>query len=223
MSVAATVPAVPALGPDWLNPDTLLSALGTWALWGAVAIVFAECGLLIGFFLPGDSLLFTVGLLITAGVIADPLWLACIVLTVAAFVGNMVGYQIGRIGGPAVFSRPESRLFRVEYVEKTHQFFDKFGNRAIVLARFVPIVRTFITVMAGVAQMDRRRYFIYSGVGAVLWATGVTLLGAGLGQVPLVRNNVEMILLAIVAVSVVPIGFELLRERAKTRRAQLSE
>jgi membrane-associated protein len=225
MSVASVLPAAPppALGPDWLNPDTLLNALGDWALWGAVAIIFAECGLLIGFFLPGDSLLFTVGLLITTGVIGNPLWLACLVLTVAAFTGNVAGYQIGRVSGPAIFRRPNSRLFRQEYVDKTHEFFDKYGNRAIVLARFVPIIRTFITVMAGVAQMDRRRYFIYSGMGAVLWATGVTLLGAALGQVPVVRENVEMILLAIVAVSVLPVGFEVLRERAKTRRAQVTD
>ena len=206
-----------ALGPEWLNPDTLLTTLGTWALWGAVAIVFAECGLLIGFFLPGDSLLFTVGLLITTGVIDHSLWLACLVLTLAAFAGNVVGYQIGWVGGPAIFRKEDSRLFRREYVDKTVAFFDKYGNRAIVLARFVPIVRTFITVMAGVGRMDRRRYFIYSGIGAVLWATGVTLLGAALGQVPFMRDNVEIILLAIVGVSVIPIAIEFLRERAKTR------
>ncbi len=214
---------LPALGPDWLNPDTLLTALGDWALWGAVAIVFAECGLLIGFFLPGDSLLFTVGLLIAAGVITEPLWLACVLLTVSAFVGNVVGYQIGRLTGPTIFSRPDSRLFRREYVDKTREFFEKYGNRAIVLARFVPIVRTFITVMAGVGQMDRRRYFVYSGIGGVLWATGVTLLGAGLGQVEFVRGNVEVILLAIVGVSVVPIGIEYLRERAKAKTARASD
>jgi len=208
-----------ALGPSWLNPDTLLQALGTWALWGAVAIVFAECGLLIGFFLPGDSLLFTVGLLITSGVIHYPLWLACLVLTIAAFAGNVVGYQIGAVSGPAIFRREDSRLFRREYVEKTTAFFDHYGNRAIVLARFVPIVRTFITVMAGVGRMERRRYFVYSGIGAVPWATGVTLLGAALGQVAFVHDNVEIILLAIVAVSVIPVGIELLRERAKSRRA----
>jgi membrane-associated protein len=212
-----------ALGPDWLNPDTLLTTLGTWALWGAVAIIFAECGLLIGFFLPGDSLLFTVGLLITTGVINHSLWLACLVLTLAAFAGNVVGYQIGWVGGPAIFRKEDSRLFRREYVDKTVTFFDKYGNRAIVLARFVPIVRTFITGMAGVGRMERRRYFIYSGIGAVLWATGVTLLGAALGQVPFVRANIEIILLAIVGVSVIPIGIEFLRERAKSRSQASAE
>lgn len=212
-----------ALGPSWLNPDTLLNTLGDWALWGTAAILFAECGLLIGFFLPGDSLLFTVGLLITSGVIHHSLWFACVVLTAAAFVGNVVGYQIGVVSGPAIFKRENSRLFRREYVEKTTEFFDRYGNRAIVLARFVPVVRTFITVMAGVGRMERRRYFAYSGLGAVLWATGVTLLGAALGNVDFVHKNIELILIAIVAVSVVPVGIEILRERAKTKRSSLPD
>jgi membrane-associated protein len=218
-AIAQPPSLVPALGPSWLDPDTLLKAFGASALWGAAAIIFAECGLLIGFFLPGDSLLFTVGLLITSGVIPHSLWLACVVLTIAAFAGNVSGYQIGAAAGPAIFKRDDSRLFRREYVDKTTEFFDRYGNRAIVLARFVPIVRTFITVMAGVGRMERRRYFLYSGIGALFWASGVTLLGAALGNVEFVRTNIEVILLAIVAVSVVPIGVELLRERLKTRRS----
>jgi membrane-associated protein len=197
----------------------MLDMLGDWALWGAAAIVFAECGLLLGFFLPGDSLLFTVGLFVGAGTISEPLWLACLVLTVAAFLGNVVGYEIGRAAGPAVFNRPDSRLFRQEYVDKTVAFFDKYGAKAIVLARFVPIVRTFITVTAGVGRMHRRRYLFYSGVGAVLWATGVTILGYVLGSVPFVRDNIEAILIAIVLVSVVPIGVEVVRERRKSAKA----
>ena len=204
-----------ALGPSWLDPQTLLDSLGSYALWGAAAIVFAECGLLLGFFLPGDSLLFTVGLLVTTGVIKQPLWLACLVLTIAAFLGNLSGYEIGRASGPAIFRRPDSRLFRREYVEKTSEFFERYGNRAIVLARFVPIVRTFITVMAGVGRMERSRYLTYSGIGAVLWATGVTLLGSALGRFDVVKHNIEFILLAIVAVSVIPVAIEVLRERAR--------
>jgi membrane-associated protein len=209
----------PALGPTWLDPQTILHALGPWALWGAVGIVFAECGLLIGFFLPGDSLLFTVGLLVSTGVIRQPLWLACSVLTVAAFIGNVSGYEIGRRTGPAIFHKEDSRLFRKEYVDKTVAFFDKYGARAIVLARFVPIVRTFITVIAGVGQMDRRRFLTYSGIGGALWAMGVTILGSLLGQFSFINKNIEAILLAIVLVSVIPVIVEFLRERAKTRRA----
>lgn len=181
---------LPALLPTWLSPEHILNSLGD-GLAGGAAIIFAECGLLIGFFLPGDSLLFTVGMLITSDVISQPLWLACLVLTVAAIAGNIVGYQIGRTAGPAIFNKPDSRLFKHEYAEKTTAFFDKYGARAIILARFVPIVRTFITVMAGVGKMDRRRYFLYSGIGGVLWATGVTLLGAGLGRFSFVHNNLE--------------------------------
>jgi membrane-associated protein len=212
-------PGALALLPSWLNAETLLNQLGPWALWGAVAIVFAECGLLIGFFLPGDSLLFTAGLLISTDVIKYPLWLACVVLTVAAFAGNLVGYEIGRKAGPAIFRRDDSRLFRREYVGKTVTFFDKYGNRAIVLARFVPIVRTFITVTAGVGRMHRRHYLSYSGLGALLWACGVTVLGSLLGRFAFIKQNIELILVAIVLVSVIPIAVEFLRERAKSRRA----
>jgi membrane-associated protein len=204
-----------ALGPAWLDPQTILDSLGAWSLWGAAAIAFAECGLLLGFFLPGDSLLFTVGLLVAQGSIHQPIWVACAVLTAAAFVGNVVGYEIGRVSGPAIFRKEESRLFRREYVDRTVAFFDRYGARAIVLARFVPIVRTFITVMAGVGRMDRRRYLTYSGVGALLWATGVTLLGSWLGHFDVVKRNIELILVAIVLVSVVPVGVEYLRGRAK--------
>lgn len=225
MSLTAILPsAAVALGPSWLNAETLLNQLGSFALWGAVLIIFAECGLLIGFFLPGDSLLFTVGLLITAGTIQEPLWLACVLLTAAALIGNVVGYEIGWFSGPAIFRKENSRLFKREYVDKTHVFFERYGSRAIVLARFVPIVRTFITVTAGVGRMDRRRYLVYSTVGAILWATGVTLLGAALGQIEFVRQNVEVMLVLIVLVSVVPIAVEFLRERGKAKaRAQLAE
>lgn len=214
--------ADPALLPSWLSPEHLLDSLGDWALWGGAAIIFAECGLLIGFFLPGDSLLFTIGLLISSGTIGQPLWLACIVLTIAAIAGNIVGYRIGRAAGPAVFNRPDSRLFRREHAEKTTEFFAKYGNKAIVLARFVPIVRTFITVMAGVGRMDQRRYFTYSAIGGVLWATGVTLLGAALGRFSFVHDNLEPMILLIVFLSVVPMIVEYRRERAKTRAAEES-
>jgi membrane-associated protein len=202
-----------ALGPSWLDPQTMLDSLGDWALWGTLGVVFAECGLLVGFFLPGDSLLFTVGMLIGRGTIQQPLWLACVLITIAAFAGNAVGYEIGRVSGPAIFNRPNSRLFKQEYVDKTVEFFDKYGARAIVLARFVPIVRTFITVTAGVGRMDRRRYLGYSAVGAVLWGTGVTLLGHALGSVAFVRDHIEVLLILVVLVSVVPVGIEFLRHR----------
>ena len=208
------------LGIKWLDPQYLLDQFGDYALWGAAAVIFAECGLLIGFFLPGDSLLFTVGLLVSQDKIGYPLWLCCVVLFVASMIGNASGYAIGAKAGPKIFQREDSRIFRRKYVDKTAEFFDKYGNRAIVLARFVPVVRTFITVMAGVGDMGFRRFMIYSTVGGLLWASGVTVLGYYLGQISFVRNNIEAMLLAIVLVSVVPIGVEFLRARAAGRRVQ---
>jgi membrane-associated protein len=215
--VLTTVPL--ALGPAWLTPDTLLSDLGDVALWGAALVIFAECGLLLGFFLPGDSLLFTVGLFIGRGDIHQSIWLACPVLTIAAFAGNVVGYEIGRFSGPAVFGRGNSRIFKQEYVDKTMDFFEEYGPRAIVMARFVPIVRTFITVTAGVGRMDRRKYLIYSAIGAVLWASGVTILGKLLGKNEFIKDHIEGALLLVVLVSVVPMVIEFLRHRAASRRS----
>lgn len=207
-----------ALGPSWLDPAQLLTMLGPYVLLGMCLIVFAECGLLIGFFLPGDSLLFTAGLFVASGLISAPIWLVCLLLTVCAVAGNVVGYYIGYRAGPALFSRPDSRLFRREYVDKTHAFFDKYGARAIVLGRFVPIVRTFITAMAGVGRMEARRYFTYSVIGGVAWATGVTLLGFWLGRITFVKENLELILIGIVALSITPIVIEVARARRASRR-----
>ncbi|MGZ4637608.1 MAG: DedA family protein [Actinomycetes bacterium] len=205
-----------ALVPSWLDAHHLLDSYG---LVGLLSVIFAECGLLIGFFLPGDSLLFTAGLLVKTRDFHQPIWLVCILVCIAAVAGNQVGYLIGRKAGPAVFNRPDSRLFRQEYVEKTSAFFERHGPRAIVLARFVPIVRTFITVMAGAGKMDVRTYTTYSVIGGVLWGAGVTLLGYSLGNVKLVANHIEIILIGIVAISVLPIGFEVLRKRGGAKQA----
>jgi membrane-associated protein len=203
-----------ALGPAWLDPNHLIDTFG---LIGILAVVFAECGLLVGFFLPGDSLLFTAGLLVAQDKISQPLWLVIVLICVAAVAGNQVGYLIGRKAGPAVFNRPDSRLFKKEYVDKTYEFFDRYGPRAVVLARFVPIVRTFITVTAGAARMNYRTYTTYSVIGGVLWGAGVTLLGHALGNVAFVADHIELILIGIVAISVLPIAVELLRKRSRSR------
>jgi membrane-associated protein len=202
-----------ALGPSWLDPEQLLRMLGPYVLVGLCLIIFAECGLLIGFFLPGDSLLFTAGLFVANGLIVSPIWLVCLLLTVCAVVGNVVGYYLGYQAGPALFNRPDSRLFKHEHVAKTHAFFEKYGARAILLGRFVPIVRTFITAIAGIGRMDPRKYFTYSIIGGVAWATGVTLLGFWLGRIAFVRDHVELILIGIVALSVLPIAIEAIRAR----------
>lgn len=206
-----------ALGPTWLDPEHLISTFG---LIGILAIVFAESGLLIGFFLPGDSLLFTTGLLVSDGkYLSQPLWLVCTLLVAAAIVGDQVGYLFGRKVGPSLFSRPNSRFFKQENVEKAHEFFEKYGPRSIVLARFVPIVRTFTPIIAGVAGMKYRTFVLYNVIGGVLWACGVTVLGYFLGQIAFVRDNIEFILIAIVALSILPIVVEVVRARAAGRRA----
>ncbi|TDC33092.1 DedA family protein [Micromonospora sp. 15K316] len=205
-----------ALGPDWLDPEWLISTFG---LLGILAIVFAESGLLIGFFLPGDSLLFTAGLLTADGqYITYPLWLVCLLITIAAIAGDQVGYAFGRKVGPSLFRRPNSRLFKQENVLKAHEFFEKYGARSIVLARFVPIVRTFTPIVAGVSRMNYRTFVTYNIIGGVLWGSGVTVLGYFLGQIPFVKENIELILIAIVAISVIPIVIELLRARIAAKR-----
>lgn len=201
-----------ALGTSWLDAGYLIETFG---LLGIMAIVFAECGLLVGFFLPGDTLLFSAGVLVQRGTFHQPLWLIILLICVSAIIGNQIGYEIGRRGGPAVFKRPDSRLFRPEYVERTSHFFEKYGPPAVVLGRFVPVVRTFITVMAGAGRMNYRTYTLYTVLGGVLWATSVTLLGYFLGNVDFIANNIELLLLAGVAVSVLPVAFQLLRHQRR--------
>ena len=193
----------------FLDPEHLINTFG---LIGIMVILFAETGLLVGFFLPGDSLLFTAGLLVAGGLVA-PLWVVLLLLPLAAVLGNLVGYWIGHRAGPAVFNRPDSRLFKAEYVERSRVFFERNGARTVFLARFVPIVRTFATVMAGASRMDLRRYALYSVIGGIAWAAGVTLLGYWLGQVAVVRDHVELFILGIVAVSLIPVAIEFLRAR----------
>jgi membrane-associated protein len=196
-----------------LNPAHLIDVFG---LAGMMAILFAECGLLVGFFLPGDSLLFTAGLLVAGGLVA-PLWLVLLLLPVAAVAGNLVGWWIGRKAGPAVFDRPDSRLFKRRHVELAEEFFHRNGARTVVLARFVPVVRTFTTVMAGVARMDFRRFALYSALGGVAWTTSVVLLGYWLGQVTVVRDHVELFIVGVVVLSLVPVVLEARRGRRPAR------
>ncbi|MGX2996467.1 DedA family protein [Streptomyces sp. JNUCC 64] len=204
-----------ALGPSWLDPDFLLNEFGVY---GLLIIVFAESGLFFGFFLPGDSLLFTTGLLVTTGALTMDLWLVCLLICVAAIVGDQVGYLFGKKVGPALFNRPDSRFFKQENVLKAHEFFEKHGPKSLVLARFVPIVRTFTPIVAGVSGMRYRSFITFNVLGGVLWGAGVTLLGAWLGRHQLVRDNIEAMLIGIVLLSVVPIAVEFLRARSRSRR-----
>ncbi|GGU30157.1 DedA family protein [Streptomyces lavendofoliae] len=209
-----------ALGPSWLDPDYLIETFG---LIGVLVIVFAESGLLIGFFLPGDSLLFTTGLLVTTGVLDTPLWLVCTLVVLSAIIGDQVGYLFGRKVGPALFRRPDSRLFKQENVEKAHEFFEKHGPKSLILARFVPIVRTFTPIIAGVSRMNYRSFITFNVIGGLLWGAGVTLLGASLGKIDFVHKNIEAILILIVLISVVPIVIEYLRARSQSKKAPAAE
>lgn len=209
-----------ALGPSWLDPDYLLDSFG---IWGLLLIVFAESGLLIGFFLPGDSLLFTAGMLITSGTLDFPLWAAVVLICIAAILGDQAGYMFGKKVGPSLFTRPDSRLFKQENVTKAHEFFEKHGPKSLVLARFVPIVRTFTPIIAGVSGMKYRTFLIFNVVGGILWGAGVTLLGSWLGSIEFVRKNIEPILLLIVFLSVLPIIFEFLKARREKKRAPAQE
>jgi membrane-associated protein len=203
-----------SLGPQWMDPQYLLSTFGSQFFWFSALIVFIECGLLFPI-LPGDSLLFAVGLFISTGQVHVNIAVACVVLSAAAFLGNVVGYEIGRAVGTPLYDR-DGRVLRQKYFDQTTAFFEHHGNKALVIGRFVPVVRTFITVVAGVGKMDRRRFFTWSLVGAVLWATGITLLGYFLGHAfPVLQDKLELAVLAIVAVSLVPALVEYLRHRRR--------
>jgi membrane-associated protein len=200
-----------------LSPEKLIDK-GGLAL--VTAIIFAETGLLIGFFLPGDSLLFIAGFFASKPkglphLPVLPIVLVCLI--VAAIIGNQVGFLIGKRVGPALFTRADSRFFKQANVNKAQAFFERNGDRTLILARFVPIVRTFVPVLAGVGAMEPKRFARFNIIGAVLWAGGVTTLGYFLGQIDAIRNHVEITLLALVAVSLVPVAIELVRHRRQSR------
>ncbi len=201
-----------SLGPGWMDPNYLLDRFAAQLIRVSLAIVFIECGLLFPI-LPGDSLLFAIGLFVATGALKINLGLALVLLFVAAFAGNVSGYEIGRAVGPALYNR-DGRFLKKAYFDQTHEFFERHGSRALVIGRFVPIVRTFITVVAGVGRMDRRRFFTWSVIGAALWVGIVTLLGYVLGQAfPVLQDKLDVAILLVVAVSLVPAAFEWWRHR----------
>ena len=221
LTAIAIVPAL--FGIDWLDPETLLSAGGWIALVLACAFVFLETGVLVLGFLPGDSLLFTVGLFSATGIIDVPIWITCLVLFLCAFAGDQMGFMIGRRLGPAIFSREKSRVFNPENVQRTHEFFEKHGPKAVIIARFLPIFRAFVPAAAGVGKMRYRQFVAYNAVGALLWGVGVTLIGYFLGRIPFVQEYSEIFIIVLVLIPGVPILIELFRaftaSRAKRRAA----
>lgn len=179
------------------------------------AIVFAESGLFFGFFLPGDSLLFIAGFLSSdaGGGHLPALPVVALVTVAAAILGDQVGYWFGAKVGPSLFDKPESRLFKPAHVQRAHGFLEKYGSRTIVLARFVPIVRTFAPIVAGVGKMRYRTFITYNIVGGVAWGAGVTSLGYFLGQREFIKNNIEVAIIAIVFISILPVLFEIWKHR----------
>ena len=194
--------------------------MGSWAVLGIMLIIFAECGILLGFFLPGDTLLFVSGLFIATGALNINLWLFIALVSLAAFVGNMVGFAIGWKIGPPVFSRPNAKFLKHEYIEKSEAFFAKYGKITIVLARFVPVVRTVATVMAGTYTATPKIYTLYSAIGGVLWVGVVTLAGYYLGQIDFIAKNVDLIVVGAVVIvvlfSAVPAIAHLVQRRRQT-------
>jgi membrane-associated protein len=205
-----------------LDPKELLKGGGYVLLF---FIVFAESGLLVGFFLPGDSLLFTAGVLATGGALSQKLgvdfnifvvMLGCFAMAV---VGDQVGYLIGSKAGPRLFNRPDSRLFKQEHVDKAEEFFERYGSKAIILARFVPVIRTFVPTVAGVSRMDYGRFLRFNLIGGAIWGAGIPALGYFFGQIDFVEKNLELTLIAVVGISVLPIAFEIWKARKERRAA----
>ena len=213
----------------WLDPAGIIEWAGPWSLVVVCFIVFAETGLLVGFLLPGDTLLVIAGLLSHStavapnGVFGLNVWLVALLIGLSAFVGGEVGYLIGHKAGPAVFERKESGLFSVKNVERTNAFFERFGGITIILARFVPIVRTFAPVAAGVGHMHKGKYTLYNLIGAVLWGFGLTMFGYVIGFIPWVRDIVteyiDVILLIAVGGTALVTAYHYFRERYKAKKA----
>ncbi|MCW2836771.1 MAG: hypothetical protein JWQ15_885 [Marmoricola sp.] len=191
----------------------LLYALGPLALLLVMAVVFTETGLLLGFFLPGDSLLFLAGALVASHVIALPFWGLVAGVLLAAVAGDQLGYLVGRHYGPKIFSRPDSRLFRQENAERARAFFARRGAIAVIAGRFVPVVRTFVPVVAGVGRMPHRTFTVLNLLGAVVWAVGIVTVGFFFGGITFVAAHIELITIVIAGVSVVPAAIEVLRRR----------
>ena len=224
LNLPTALPSVraPMLGPEWLDAANLITTIvkwfGPWAILGVMLVIFAETGLLIGFFLPGDSLLFTLGMFVGTGAVGVHIWVAAPLVWLAAVAGNQTGYLIGRKAGPAIFNKPDSRLFKQEHVDRTSDFFERHGGKAVTLAQFVPIVRTFTPVIAGVGKMNYRHFITFNILGATFWAFGITWLGYFLGSFEWIRENIDTMILVIVFISVAPMLASAISKVIKSRR-----
>jgi membrane-associated protein len=215
---------VAALGPDFLDPQHLIDSFGTWVLLGIMAIVFVEVGLLFPI-LPGDSLLFTAGALVAQDNLEIKISIGALVaiLILTAYAGTQTGYLIGRTLGPKVFSKPDSRFFKQKYIDQTYAYFDKYGGRTLIVAQFIPFVRTYASVAAGVGKMPYRHFALFNAIGVILWAGGVTMLGYLLGNIAFIRDNIEALLVLVVLMSVVPVLIEVWRKRRHQKTGEITQ
>ncbi|WP_075727720.1 DedA family protein [Corynebacterium aquilae] len=216
-----TITQVMALGPDWMDPMYLLSGsgpFGNFILPAVFTIVFIESGLLFPL-LPGDSLLFTAGMLSSQPDPFAPLWQLLIFIPLASFLGDQSGYWIGRKFGEHLQNRPDGKIFKKEYLEESHAFFEKHGPITVIICRFVPIVRTYAPLVAGMSRMDYRVFFPFSIAGALIWGAGVTLLGSWLGQYQWVADNIDIIFISIVLVSIMPGVIGAIKGRKASKKA----
>lgn len=217
---------LPLAAIPFLDPEALIHAFGPWAVLGICAIIFAETGLLIGFIFPGDTLLILAGVLAatTPGGLGMPIVLIALFIAVAAFLGGELGYLIGHKFGPRIFERKDSGIFSSENVKKTNEFFTRFGSGAVILARFVPVIRTFLPLAAGIAHMHYRRYSLFNAIGAIAWGFGITMIGFGIGHIPpvarFVENYIDLILLGAVAATVIPIVIKVLSSSRKAKKVE---
>jgi membrane-associated protein len=206
---------------DLINPDWIMAHGGLFLI---AFIIFAETGLFVGFFLPGDSLLFITGMII-AGAKNNPVpfdshplnllfWI--LLLTVAAIIGNMVGYWFGKKSGPLLFERKETWLFKRKHLQNAHDFYEKKGGLAVIVARFLPVVRTFAPIVAGVVHMDYKKFFLFNIVGAVCWIASLTTLGFLLGENVWIKENLEWIILGLVVITTAPVVFKMFFSKKKT-------
>ncbi len=221
LTTTALAAALPALGPDFLDPQHMIDSFGTWVLVGIMAVIFIEVGLLFPI-LPGDSLLFTAGALVAQSALNVQIGIAPLMglMILAAYAGTQTGYLIGRKAGPKVFAKEDSRIFKQKYIDQTYAYFDKYGGRTLVVAQFIPFVRTYASVAAGVGKMKYRHFAAWNLLGVVLWAGGVTFLGYLLGNITFIKNNIEALLILVVLISVLPVIVEVLRKRRREKRGE---
>jgi membrane-associated protein len=201
----------------WLDANAIIDQFGQYAPYAVAFIIFIETAFILTSFLPGDSLLFVLGITLAANT-DFPVWLAIPLVILCAFAGSQIGFATGHAVGPVLFERRHTWIFNPTFVAKAHGYFEKYGPRAIILARFVPIIRALVPMLAGISKMDRRTFLAYNILGATIWVTGLVGIGYLLGEVPLVADHIDTAILIVIVVTSLPFPLELLREWLIRRR-----